>query len=161
MNRFIEWRGHSWLSLPMRLYLGFVFVTACLHKIAHPSMFALDVATYDILPLALINPMAIILPYLELLAGIMLLIGFRVRGSALAVFGMMLMFLVAVIIALAKGLDMSCGCFASQSMEEETISGLTMLRDLFWLLLSLYIVLFDRRPIGMDRLLAQRRSANA
>ncbi len=153
MSALLEWRGHAWLALPMRLYLGVVFVLACLHKIAHPGLFALDIATYDLLPLALINPMAIVLPYLELAAGAMLIVGLRTRAAALLISGMMLMFTIALSIALAKGLDMSCGCFASQSAED-AISGLTLLRDLAWLALGLYVFLFDRRPLGLDRLLA-------
>jgi uncharacterized membrane protein YphA (DoxX/SURF4 family) len=161
VNRFINWRGHSWLALPARLYLGWVFVYACLHKIAHPGMFALDIATYDILPLSVINILAVTLPWVELFAGIMLVAGFRVRGASLAVAGMMVMFIVAIIIALDKGLDMSCGCFASQTTEEDPISFLTVLRDSGWLFLSVYIAVFDRNAIGIDRLLKRRRESNA
>ena len=134
-----------------------MFIVACLHKIADPHVFALDIATYDILPLSEINLMAITLSWIELFAGIMLVAGFRVRGAALAVAGMMVMFLVAVIIALDKGLDMSCGCFASQTTEEDPISYLTVLRDAGWLLLAVYVAVFDRRVIGLDRLLIKRR----
>jgi hypothetical protein len=63
------------------------------------------------------------------------------------------MFLVALVIALARGLDMSCGCFASQTMEEDPITWITVLRDLIWILLAFYIWLFDRSKIGIDRLL--------
>ena len=157
MNRFVNWRGHSWLALAARLYLGWVFVYACLHKIAHPHIFALDIATYDILPLGIINLVAITLPWVELFAGIMLIAGFRVRGAALAVAGMMVMFLVAIIIALDKGLDMSCGCFASQTTEEDPISYLTVLRDAGWLFLAMYISIFDRKALGIDRLLQRRK----
>lgn len=158
MSRFLNWRGHSWLALAARLYLGWVFVYACLHKIAHPGMFALDIATYDILPLSVINLMAITLPWVELFAGVMLIAGFRVRGASLAIAGMMVMFLVAIIIALDKGLDMSCGCFASQTTKEDPISYLTVLRDAGWLFLAMYVAVFDRKALGIDRLLQRRKS---
>lgn len=158
MNRLISWRGHSWLALAARLYLGWIFVYACLHKIAHPHVFGLDIATYDILPLSVINLVAITLPWVELFAGVMLITGFRVRGAALAVAGMMVGFTVAIIIALAKGLDMSCGCFASQTTEEDPISYLTVLRDLGWLFLAVYISVFDRKVLGLDWLLQRRKS---
>lgn len=162
MSRFLKWSGHAWLSLPARLYLGWVFVYACIHKIAHPGVFALDIATYDILPLELVNIMAITLPWIELCAGVMLIVGFRTRGAALAVLGMMVMFIVAILMALGKGLDMSCGCFASQAAaEDDPISYMTILRDSGWLFLSVYVVLFDRNPIGIDRLLGKRRKSDA
>jgi uncharacterized membrane protein YphA (DoxX/SURF4 family) len=160
MSRLLNWAGHGWLALPARWYLGFVFLLACQHKIVHPEAFAVDVATYGILPLSLVNLMAITLPWLELSAGFMLVAGLRARAAALMVFGMMVMFSVALAIALAQGLDMACGCFASEAAED-TISGKTVLRDLGWLMLSVYVVLFDRRPIGFDRILARRKAVRA
>ena len=158
MRRILNWPGHSWLAMPARWYLGGVFVVACLHKIAQPGSFALDIATYDIVPLQLVNLMAVSLPWIELAAGLMLIAGFRTGGAALAIAGMMGVFIAAIAIALAKGLDMSCGCFASQSAaEDDPISYLTLLRDGAWLLLALYILFFDRRPIGLDPLLARRK----
>jgi len=162
MNRLLDWAGHGWLALPARWYLGFVFLVACLHKIAHPGSFAVDVATYGILPLPLVNPMAITLPWLELSAGIMLVLGLRARAAALMVCGMMVMFSVALAIALAQGLDMACGCFASEAAQGgDPISGETVLRDLGWLALAVYVVLFDRSPLGIDRILARRRAVGS
>lgn len=161
MRRLVDWPGHAFVALPVRLYLAWVFIYACLHKIAHPGVFALDVATYDILPLALINPVALTLPYVELLAGVLLVVGWRSRGAALAVLGMMVVFIAALGVALAKGLDMSCGCFASQAVDHDPIGWATVLRDTAWLLMSLYVVLFDRHAIGLDRWLERRRSVHA
>jgi putative oxidoreductase len=158
MSRFLNWRGHAVLALPMRFYLAYVFIIACLHKIAHPEMFAVDVATYSILPLELINIMAISLPWIELVAGVMLVLGLRSRAAALMVVGMMIMFIVALLMALYQGLDMSCGCFASQAANnEDPISYKTVLRDLLWFALALWVVLFDANPIGLDRLIDKRR----
>jgi uncharacterized membrane protein YphA (DoxX/SURF4 family) len=155
MSRLTEWAGHAWLALPVRLYMGGLFVYASVHKIAYPELFALDVATYDILPLPLVNLSAITLPYVELAAGAMLVVGFRTRTGATLVTGMLLMFLIALVIALARGLDMSCGCFASQAMEEDPITRMTVLRDFIWIVLASYVWVFDRSRIGIDRLLEE------
>ena len=72
--------------------------------------------------------------------------------AALLIAGMMAMFLVAICLALGKGLEMSCGCFASQGAAEDPISWRTIVRDSGWLLLALYVLLLDRRPLGLDRL---------
>ena len=161
MSKLLEWPGHAWLALPARLYLGVVFIYACLHKIADPGAFAVDVATYQLLPLSLINLLALILPWVELTAGVLIIVGFRTRAAALLVAGMMTVFIVALGWALAKGLDMSCGCFAS-SGHADPISYRTMLRDLAWLALALYVLVFDRRPLGLDRwLLRDRRYGSA
>ena len=143
-------RTAAWLAVPVRCYLGVLFVGACLHKIADPASFALDIATYDILPLAAINLVAIGLPWIELIAGVMLIVGWRVRGSSLVIAGMMVVFLVALCIALARGLDMSCGCFASQGAEDDPISRMTVIRDLVWLGLCVFVFTFDRGLVGLD-----------
>jgi uncharacterized membrane protein YphA (DoxX/SURF4 family) len=152
------WRGHAVFALAARMYLGAIFLLACWHKILHPAAFALDIATYQILPLGLVNLQAIVLPWVELAAGLMLLVGFRTRAAALLVAGMMAMFTVAIAIAVAKGLDMSCGCFASQGSAEDPISWRTILRDTSWFLLALYVFVFDRRPLGLDRLFGRREN---
>ncbi len=160
MKQLLNWPGHSWLAMPVRYYLAYLFILASLHKIAYPESFALDIATYQILPLSLINLQAIILPWLELVVGILLIVGFKVRASALVVAGMMVMFIIAILIALAKGLDLSCGCFASQAaQDEDPISWWTVWRDLAWLGLALYVVAFDRAAIGFDRWLGRRSAA--
>jgi putative oxidoreductase len=159
MKAFIAWRGHRFVALPVRVYLGGVFLLACYHKLLDPRSFAVDVATYQLLPLASVNSFALVLPWVELLAGVMLVVGLRVRAASLLTTGMMVAFMLALGWALHLGLDMSCGCFASQAAAKgDTISWHTMLRDGSWLVLSVYVLLFDRRPIGLEMLASSRRS---
>jgi uncharacterized membrane protein YphA (DoxX/SURF4 family) len=161
MRALFNWRGHDILALAARLYLAAIFLLACWHKILEPAAFALDIATYQILPLGLVNPLAIVLPWVELAAGLMLLLGFRTRAAALLMAGMLVMFTAAISMAVAKGLDMSCGCFASQGSAEDPISWHTILRDLSWLLLAVYVFIFDDRPLGLDRLFGRRKNSAA
>lgn len=152
-----DWKGHAWLALPARLYLAFVFLLACFHKIAHPDQFAVDVATYQFLPLFTINLFAIVLPWVELGAGLLLVVGWKSRAASAMVALMMLAFIVALLSALSRGLNMSCGCFASNAVaNEDPISGWTVLRDSAWLSLALYVLVFDRRPLGLERLLSRK-----
>jgi uncharacterized membrane protein YphA (DoxX/SURF4 family) len=160
MKRLLVWPYHPHLALPIRLYLAAIFFAACLHKLLDPGSFALDIATYQILPLSLVNLMAIVLPWIELCTGVMMLVGYRTRAAALLISGMMFMFTVAISIALAKGLDMSCGCFASQGATDDPISWRTILRDVTWLTLALYVLIFDHTPFGVDRWLAHPRGVS-
>ncbi len=158
MSGFATWRGHAWIGLALRWYLGVVFLLACFHKILHPSAFALDVATYQLLPLQLINLQALVLPWVELFAGLMLVLAFRTRAAALLINAMMVMFIVALCWALLQGLDMGCGCFASEG-GDDPISWRTIVRDGLWLAMGLYIQVLDRQPLGLDRLFAWRKHA--
>ena len=154
MNR----RIHRYVGLAFRCYIAWVFITACIHKLASPESFAVDIATYQFLPLVFINPLAIVLPYVELGSGIMLAIGYKARAAALMTSGMMVMFMIALSYALANDLQISCGCFASNAAAaSDPISPMTMLRDLVWLLMSLYIFFFDKTPLGLDAILAHRK----
>lgn len=148
----------SYIALPARIYLGIVFLLACYHKIMHPESFALDVASYQFLPLYLINIFALIVPMVELFTGVLIIIGFKARANALLIAGMMISFIIALSWALYQGLDMSCGCFASSTLEEsDPISYMTLLRDGFWLALALFVFLADKTPLGLDYFLLKRK----
>jgi uncharacterized membrane protein YphA (DoxX/SURF4 family) len=151
-------RVNQLAALAVRLYLGWLFLEASWHKIAHPASFALDVATYQFLPLYWVNLFAIIVPWVEAMTGVLLLLGTRVRAAALLVVGMMMSFVIALAWALHLGLDMSCGCFASQgAVGEDPISGWTMLRDGVWLAMGLYVLFGDRDPIGINSWISRGR----
>ena len=158
INNFTSWKGHTLIALAVRIYLGVIFVIASLHKIAHPALFALDIATYDILPLSLVNIMAITLPYIEITAGVLMITGIKSRAASWLITLMMMLFTVAILMALGKGIDMSCGCFASSSIAgDDAISISTVLRDSFWLMLSIYVLFFDTHPAGISMLLKKQQ----
>jgi uncharacterized membrane protein YphA (DoxX/SURF4 family) len=148
------------LAMPLRIYLGVVFIAAAWYKIADPGVFALSIATYGILPDSLINLMAIMLPWIEVLVGASLIIGLWTRASALVVGGMMIMFIVSLAIALAKDLHMSCGCFAAAEAGDEINMG-TLIRDILWLLGAAYLVAVDDGRWGIDGLWRRLRNRKA
>jgi len=131
------WLTHPITALVARLVLGFVFIYASLDKIAHPDLFAEAVYNYQLLPDAAVNLVAIWLPWLELLSGSLLALGLWTRGSILILTGLMLVFLGSLAINLARGLDINCGCFVTQSADPITI--VTILRDAVFLFLALFL----------------------
>ncbi|MEE9122703.1 MAG: MauE/DoxX family redox-associated membrane protein [Syntrophobacteria bacterium] len=135
-------RGASWLSHPnaalaARVVLGCVFIYASLDKIRHPDLFAEAVYNYQLLPEVAVNLVAVCLPWLELLSGVLLILGLWVRGSVLVLSGLLLVFLGALGINLARGLDIHCGCFTTQSAHTMTV--LDLFRDFLFLLLAFYL----------------------
>ena len=143
------------LSVPVRLYLGVVFIEASIYKIQEPYEFALGVATYQILPLGMVNLVALLLPWIEIVTGVFLIVGFWTKENAFLVLGMMVVFLAALVIALARGYEMSCGFFASQEAAEN-IGIPTLYRDIVWIVLALFALLFDNGRFGVDRFLRRR-----
>ena len=61
--------GNSWIELAARWILGVIFIYASYHKILAPADFAKIVYGYALFPAALINLIAIIVPFMELVAG--------------------------------------------------------------------------------------------
>jgi putative oxidoreductase len=145
MTRLLESR---WISLLVRVALGLVFVYSSWGKIADPPGFAEMVWNYRILPDFLVNPVAIVLPWLELLAGLALISGFLRKGAALLIGVVLMVFIVALSTDLLRGIAIECGCFptaAEAKTTAELFAGmkLDLLRDAGLLLLSFH-VLFSR-----------------
>jgi hypothetical protein len=112
-----------------RLILAGIFIYASLDKIAHPAAFAKDVYNYQILPDALINLTALVLPWLELFLGLCLLSGIWLPGAVLTANWLLIVFLAAFVFNLARGLDINCGCFSTGSDAPTMSAGFYLLRD--------------------------------
>lgn len=135
-----------------RWLLAGTFAWACVHKIAEPFDFALQVATYQILPLSLINLMAIVLPWLEAVVAAMLVIGLWTRAASLVVAGLNVMFIIAISLALSAKLHLQCGCFASAGAGEEMDVSL-IVRDVGLFLIAAWLVWARPDRLTLDRLL--------
>ena len=96
----------------LRVGLGVVFIWASWGKIADPAAFAQVVQNYQILPPALVNPTAVILPWIEAVCGICLITGVLARGSLALFSGLMAVFTLALIWNAWRGIDTDCGCFS-------------------------------------------------
>jgi len=92
--------------------LGVLFILASVDKILHPEFFAQVIVNYQVIPVAFVNPIAIVLPWLELVCGIALMFRAFRRGAALIVVLMLLTFIGLMWFNVARGLDVSCGCFS-------------------------------------------------
>jgi len=83
--------------LAFRVVLAAVFIYAALQKIDKPLMFADEIGMYGILgPGPLLNVFAIVLPWIELICGLALLTGIFMRGAALILVAMNLIFILVI-----------------------------------------------------------------
>lgn len=103
----------GWLDLCLRWLLGGLFILASVHKIADPAAFAKIVYGYDLFPAASINLIAILVPYIELIAGLALVTGIYPRAASLILSGLLLSFIVVIGINAARGHLFDCGCFSA------------------------------------------------
>ena len=111
-----------------RLILAAVFIYAGAVKMQNVVAFAGHIAAYQLLSYSMNYLVAATLPYVEFLAGIMLLLNARVRPALLVVAGMTLVFMVALLSVLLRGLAIDCGCFDPGGGQDVT-AGVALLRD--------------------------------
>jgi uncharacterized membrane protein YphA (DoxX/SURF4 family) len=96
-----------------QLLIGLVFLLAALTKIGDAADFARQIHHYRLLPFGLENLAAITLPWIELVTALVILFGVDPRAGSAASAGLMALFVVAVGLAVARGLDIECGCFGT------------------------------------------------
>jgi uncharacterized membrane protein YphA (DoxX/SURF4 family) len=99
----------------LRIGMGALFIAAALPKLQDPAGFAKAVGHYHLLPETAGRVTALALPVLELLAGACLILGVLDAGASLVVLSLMIVFTAAVGSAVARGLDISCGCFDTEA----------------------------------------------
>ena len=131
------------LVLISRLILGSVFIYASFDKIVNPGDFAKIVGNYHVLPFGIENLLAIILPWVEFIAGVCLIVGVMVDGATILVILMNIVFIFAITQALARGISVECGCVSVASDTGSAIGVKTILRDIGYLFLA-YIVYYRK-----------------
>jgi putative oxidoreductase len=99
-----------------RVLLGALFLAAGIFKGRDVTTFAGEIAAYRLLPYALNYLLAATLPYVEVLAGGLLLLGRNVRGAALLTALLTVVFLGAILSAMLRGLEIDCGCFGGAAV---------------------------------------------
>jgi uncharacterized membrane protein YphA (DoxX/SURF4 family) len=145
---FRPWLLHPKLTLAARVLIGLVFIGAALSKLADPPGFAKTIWAYELLPSWSLNPLALLLPWLELLCGLALCLGFWLRSAVLWAGTLLLAFTLALMINLARNRPVDCGCFgaAAPKTQAERLTDMrgSLLRDLALLLLVAQILAAGR-----------------
>ena len=131
----------SWLC---RLALAGIYLYAAWPKLRDPAAFAKNIHDYQLLPGAFVNPMAIFLPWLEWWCGLaVLFIPALRRGAVLGIAAMTSVFIAAIASAMARGIDIDCGCFSTTGQGMRT-GWLHLLLDAALLAACLLHGLLDR-----------------
>jgi uncharacterized membrane protein YphA (DoxX/SURF4 family) len=128
-----------WLATAARLVLGGVFLVAGALKIPDPAAAVRAVRAYRLLPEPAVAPVAFGLPVIEIAVGLALVVGVFVRTAAIAAAVLLVVFLVGIGSAWARGLQIDCGCFGQGGTvaARDTAYPTEVLRDLALLLLAL------------------------
>ncbi|GAB5497056.1 MAG: hypothetical protein Phyf2KO_21360 [Phycisphaerales bacterium] len=104
----------SWLSLIGRLGIGQVLIFAGLMKIADPGEVAKSIIAFDVISRdneTLISLASHIIPWTELIAGVLLVMGLFTRAAATVAILLLAGFVMLILHALKLDQPVSCGCF--------------------------------------------------
>ena len=125
------------------LIVGGIFIYAGVIKVMDPVGFARDIDNYHMLPWALSVRLAFYLPWLEIFCGLAVLGGLFYRGGLLILNALIILFIIASIIAKARGLDITCGCFGHASKNWSFTNHLIL--DFVLLAAAIFLWFSDRR----------------
>lgn len=160
-NRFLSVVFHPAVLLAFRLVVGAIFIYAALQKIGKPLLFADSIHAYGILDYGILLYLAaIVLPWFELFCGLALVCGILLRGSALLLFILNAVFIIAIAIrtgSIVQGgtpfleVFFDCGCGFG-----ETYAWKKLLEDIIYLLITGAVL---AAPVHKYRLSFGRRSS--
>ena len=151
MNKF-----QPWITFGFRLILGGVLLVAGALKVTDPYGSAPSVRAYQVLPIHLANFLGFVLPFIEIGIGIFLIVGIWVRLTSLAGAALMLVFVIAIAQAWARGISLDCGCFgkggllASDKLPVWNYS-VEIARDIALALVGGYLFRFPQGKLGLDK----------
>ena len=145
-----HWR--DWVGLVARLVLGGVVIVAGALKVGHLETSARSVRAYQLLPYDVAGYVGYGLPVLEIAVGVLLVLGLFTRTVAVVGGLLMVVFIVGIASAWARGLSIDCGCFgkggtiaSSQTQYPQEIA-----RDVGLLACAAWLAVRPRSALSLD-----------
>ena len=139
----------GWLVLVLRLVIGGIFIVAGASKVGNAAQFAAQIAGFRLLPEALVAPLAVMLPYWEMLLGALVVLGLFTRVAAGIAVVLLVLFDAAIASAVVRGMTVSCGCFGPNDATVTTWAEVA--RDAIFVVLALIIALRPPGALALDR----------
>ena len=142
-----------WIGLISRLTLGGVLTVAGYLKFDELDKSQMAVRAYEMLPVPLANFIGIVLPFAEIVMGLLLIVGAGTRLMGLLSALLMLTFVIGISQAWARGLSIDCGCFGGggQVAPGEANYLTPLLRDAGLAALGIYLYLYPRSKFALDK----------
>jgi uncharacterized membrane protein YphA (DoxX/SURF4 family) len=120
----------------LRLLVGGVFLVAGVLKVFDPAHFAADIDHFRLLPYFAVAPLALYLPWLEIICGLAVFVSASRRSALLLLLALTVVFIAAITSAWMRGLDIRCGCFGAAStapLAFDLVFDIILGGVLFWL----------------------------
>jgi putative oxidoreductase len=134
----------KWVREVLAWIFGGVFIWAGVVKVQDPALFLVSVRSFHLLADPFAAWLALLLPWLEIFAGLCVLTGWLRRGGLLILNASLVVFALALIAAWMRGLDVECGCFgggkATTTIVEALVRDAVLLSVGAWLMFAKKVV---------------------
>jgi uncharacterized membrane protein YphA (DoxX/SURF4 family) len=156
LERIGQFLTHRYLTLVTRLALGGVFIFAGAAKLGQLQGFIHIVYEYQILPYySFVQIYGYVLPPLEVALGVFLVLGLLLRISSSVFILVIISFVIAKSVALARGMGLPCGCFGEVAV---MLGSQALALDLFLLALAFQILFHRGEFLSLGPWLKRRRA---
>jgi len=135
--------------LVVRVVLGGLLLATGALKIGHPADLAAAIAGFRLLPDAIVGPLALALPYIELLLGAYVLVGLFTRAAAIVACVQFVIYAAAIASAVLRHIPANCGCFGPHDVAVADWPHVTF--DLGLALLSAFVAYGAPGAFAIDR----------
>jgi len=157
----LRWAESIILQLPLRLGLGGLFVFAAFNKLQNIQAFAFAIKGFKIVDPEthghLIVTAAYTIPWVEMLAGVLLILGLRTRASALALGLTLIAFIAGLIHVITSGIHADCSCFGDTNLIcDESVGWCQVIRNFVLLIPALYLTFRGGGILSLDAILHRR-----
>lgn len=151
MNKFAK--AQPWIGLISRLVLGGVLFAAGYLKVGSPDKSQMAVRAYELLPISIANFLGLVLPFFEIAIGLLLILGAGSRIAAALGGFTMIIFIIAIGQAWARGLNIDCGCFGGGGSVApgQTRYLQEILRDAGLVALALFLIRYPVTKFSVDK----------
>jgi uncharacterized membrane protein YphA (DoxX/SURF4 family) len=145
--------AQPWIGLFARLTLGGVLFIAGYLKVSAPDKSQMAVRAYEMLPISVANALGLVLPFAEVAIGALLILGSLTRAMAALGGFTMVIFIIAISQAWARGLNIDCGCFGGGGAVEpgQTKYLQEILRDAGLAFLAAYLIRYPVTKFSVDK----------
>jgi putative oxidoreductase len=149
MKSILKFFSHPATLGTFKVLLGLLFLISSISKIQNPAKFMDSIEAYKLLPAFFIHPMAVIIPWVQIVCGLFFIFDIYAQSTAFILSGLLVVYTLAIAQAFARGMSMDCGCFDLIEGLEDKVGWKSIIRDLIFLGMTGAVFLFDKNTVNI------------